>query len=228
MAWHAQPSGGYYNGIGTVTNQNAIDNINMIWSYLSGQGYTAECAAGMMGNMTSESGLNPWRWQNDTYSLSNGYGLVQYTPASGYINLTGIPDHAPNMSTSQQTTGSSPNDGNAQLYVFVNDTLGKWVNSCWRSYWSPSTYPALYAQHTHILNTYGSGISLSLAQFATINDISDATFAFLACFEGPSIPNYSSRYDAAVHIYDVISGGGGGNLPKWLIGYASQQWRRRL
>lgn len=228
MAWHAQPSGGYYNGIGAVTNQDAIDNINMIWSYLNGQGYTAECAAGCMGNMVAESGLNPWRWQSDTYNLSNGYGLVQYTPASDYINLTGIPDHAPNLSTSVQTAGALPSDGNGQLYVFVNNTLGKWVNTCWRSYWNPSTYPALYTQHTHILNTYGSGTTLSMSQFASITDLSDATFAFLACFEGPAVPNYSSRYTAAQHVLDVIQGGGSGNLPKWLIGYASQQWRRRL
>lgn len=208
MAWHAQPSGGYYNGIGPVTNPDAIDNINMIWSYLSGNGFTREAAAGIMGNMTAESGLNPWRWENDTYNTSYGYGLVQYTPGSDYINLTGIPDHAPNLSTSIQTPGASPSDGNGQLYVFVNDTLGKWVNTCWRSYWNPSTYPTLYTQHTHILNTYGSGTSLSIAQFATITDLADATFAFLACFEGPSVPNYSSRLTAAQHVLDAMGGGG--------------------
>lgn len=225
MAWHAKPSGGYYSG-GSTISQDALDNMLMVRSYLSGFDINAVC--GMLGNMAAESGLNPWRWQSDTYNLSNGYGLMQFTPASGYINLTGIPNHSPNMSTSGQTAGSTPEDGEAQLYVFVNDTLGKWVNTCWRSYWSPSAYPALYSQHTHILNTYGSGVSLSLSQFGQINNLADATFAFLACYEGPSVPNYSTRLDNAQNIYNAIGGGGGGNLPKWLIGYALQQWRRRL
>ena len=43
----------------------------------------------MMGNAYGESGWNPWRWQNDTYNVNNGYGLFQYTPASGYLNVYG-------------------------------------------------------------------------------------------------------------------------------------------
>lgn len=199
MAFVAQPSGGY-----SITSPEGTNNIYEVYNYLEPLGYDKQCVIGMLGNIAAESGLNPWRWQSDSYNLSNGYGLVQFTPASDYINLTGIPNHAPNLSTSIQTSGSSPDDAKGQLYVFDNDTLGKWVNTCWRTYWNPSTYPDLYAKRTTILNTYGSGTTLSMAQFRTINDYQDACFAFLACYEGPAIPNYNDRLANAAIIKTIL------------------------
>lgn len=199
MSFVAQPSGGY-----SITSPEGTNNIYEVYNYLEPLGYNKQCVIGMLGNIAAESGLNPWRWQGDSYNLSNGYGLVQFTPASGYINLTGIPNHAPNLSTSIQTAGSSPDDGKGQLYVFDNDTLGKWVNTCWRSYWNPATYPDLYAKRTTILNTYGSGTTLSMSQFRTINDYQDACFAFLACYEGPAIPNYNDRLANAAIIKTIL------------------------
>lgn len=197
--FYAKPSG-YY----AISSVEGTSNIYTVYNYLNPLGYDKQCVIGMLGNMVAESGLNPWRWQGDSYSLSNGYGLVQFTPASGYINLTGIPNHAPNMSTSVQTAGADPDDGKGQLYVFDNDTLGKWVNTCWRSYWDPYVYPDLYAKRTTILNTYGSGGTLSLSQFRGITDYEDACFAFLACYEGPQIPNYSDRLTYAAQVKDIL------------------------
>lgn len=199
MAFVAQPSGGY-----SITSPEGTNNIYEVYNYLGPLGYDKQCVIGMLGNIAAESGLNPWRWQSDTYNLSNGYGLVQFTPASDYINLTGIPNHAPNLSTSIQTAGSSPDDAKGQLYVFANDILGKWVDTCWRTYWSSSTYPDLWALHTSILNTYGNGSSLTMAQFASIDNYSDACFAFLACYEGPWVPNYNDRLANAAIIKTIL------------------------
>ena len=199
MSFVAQPSGGY-----SITSPEGTNNIYEVYNYLQPLGYDKQCVIGMLGNIAAESGLNPWRWQGDSYNLSNGYGLVQFTPASDYINLTGIPNHVPNLSTSVQTAGSSPDDAKGQLYVFDNDTLGKWVNTCWRSYWNPATYPDLYAKRTTILNTYGSGNTLSMAQFRSIDDYQDACFAFLACYEGPTIPNYNDRLANAAIIKTIL------------------------
>lgn len=199
MPFYAKPSGGY-----AISSTEGTANIEAVYDYLNPLGYDKQCVIGMLGNMSGESGLNPWRWQGDSVNYNLGYGLVQFTPASAYINLTGIPDHAPNTSTSSQTAGASPDDAKAQLYVLANDTLGKWVGNCWRSYWSSSDYPALWAKHTHILNTYGSGSYLSMSQFKTITDYTDACFAFLACYEGPAVPNYDARVALAAQIKTIL------------------------
>lgn len=204
MPFYAKPSGGY-----SIGSTEGTANINAAYDYLNTLGFTKESVAGMLGNSSAESGLNPWRWQDDSVSMTSnykGYGLFQFTPAYAYVNLTGIPNHAPNMSTSEQTAGASPDDALAQLYVFANDTLAKWVGDCWRSYWDPSTYPALYQRHTNILNTYGSGTYLSMAQFKTIDNVDDACFAFLACYEGPSIPNFADRAALAAQVKQVLDG----------------------
>lgn len=42
--------------------------------------------AGILGNIQSESSINPGRWQSDDIgNSSGGYGLVQWTPASKYF-----------------------------------------------------------------------------------------------------------------------------------------------
>lgn len=199
MPFYAKPSGGY-----AISSTEGTANIYAVYDYLHALGYDKQCVNGMLGNVSAESGLNPWRWQADTVTYSDGYGLVQFTPASAYINLTGIPDHAPNLSVSQQTAGASPDDAKAQLYVFANDTLGKWNSSCWRSYWNPSTYPDLYAMHTSILNTWGNGSSLTINQFKLITNYQDACFAFLACYEGPGVPNYNERVALAAQVKAVL------------------------
>lgn len=200
MAWHAKPSGGY-----AIGSSEATDNMNAYYSFM-GHYCSKNNVVGQLCNVRAESGFNPWRWQGDRVGTSRGYGLYQFTPAKGYLNLSGIPGHSPNMSTSS-ISGGNVTDAVAQMYVFVNNTLSKWVPSCWRSYWNTSTYASLYAKRTHILNTYGSGSSLSLSQFLQIDDVGDACFAFLACFEGPRVPNYSARMAYAQQISDAIGGG---------------------
>ena len=201
MSWYAKPRGAYYYN-GTEGKSNILE----IGAYLSRNNYTVEAQSGVIGNVMAESGLNPWRWQSDSVSLTGGYGLFQYTPASGYINLSGIPNHSPNMSTNQQTSGATPEDAEAQLYVFVNNTLGKWVSTCWRSYWDTTTYATLYQQRQRILTEYGDGSRISMTQFAQINNVWDATFVSLACFEGPLLPNMSARFGNAQQAYEILTG----------------------
>lgn len=201
--WHAKLKGGY-----TSSSIEFIDNVTEANILFNSWGYTLEAQAGILGNIQAESGLNPWRWQDDSVSLtsnSKGYGLLQFTPAYDYINLD-LPSHAPSLSVTEVTTGASPNDAICQLTVLNNDTLGKWNSSCWRSYWSKTKYASLWQKAQNILNTFGNGITLSISQFRNINNVDDATFAFLACYEGPAIPNYSTRADNANDIYEMLGG----------------------
>lgn len=201
MAFNAKPSGGY-----SFDSDEGRNNIQQIYNTLDYLEYTVEAVAGVVGNVMAESGLNPWRWQGDKVSMSGGYGLFQYTPASEYLNLTGIPDFAPNRSTTGVTPGASPDDGVAQLLVFHHNNLGKWGAGAWRPYWSSATYANLYADRNRILKRWGSGNSITLEQFSKIENVYDATFVFLACFEGPLVPNMTARYDNASTAYEILTG----------------------
>lgn len=220
MAWKAKPSGGY-----SLGSADWVDNWNMITGQLS---WTAEAIAGMGGNLQAESGMNPWRWQGDSVSLSGGYGLAQFTPASGYINLAGA---TPNMSTTSITAGATPEDGARQISAIDGDELGKWVSSCWRSYWSKITYSKLWQYAQQVMQTWGSGSSVSMAQFKACTDVDACAFIWLACYEGPAVPNYEGRKNTARTIYEDYMGGvipptpdppepyppSGKKLPAWLL-----------
>ena len=56
------------------------DNMEKIYNYLRGKGYTPEGAAGVMGNLRAESGLIPNNLQN-SYERSLGYSDESYTSA---------------------------------------------------------------------------------------------------------------------------------------------------
>ena len=202
MTWYAKPSGAY--GYASAEGQANISEIN---GFLNGENYLLTAQAGIMGNMVAESGLNPWRWQSESVNYSGGYGLFQFTPASGYLDgCRDVYGYAPNLSTSTRTHGAFPYDGWAQLIVFNDDLLGKWTPSCWRSYWSREEYEDLWEMREYILNTYGTGLSLSLEQYKTIDYVNLAAFAFLACYEGPLIPNLLPRETMANRIYTMITG----------------------
>lgn len=63
---------------------NAIE----IYQYLASYGWTINAISAVLGNMQSESGINPGIWENLT-PYAGGYGLVQWTPYSKYKNWAG-------------------------------------------------------------------------------------------------------------------------------------------
>ena len=234
MAWSAKPSGGY-----TISSTEGTGNILEANGFMNDKGYALEAQAGVLGNSFAESGLNPWRWEMvngvDTVDFSKGYGLFQFTPASDYFNLSGqgIQGYAPNASTTVAQIGANPSDGWAQLIVLDDDILGKWNSSCWVSSWT--AYESQYGWiRDAILNTYGNGTSLTLAQFRGITGgiggyssqqaITMATFAFVACYERPTGANIKldQRSGYANSIYPILSGDTPPSPPSPTPGIGSQ------
>ena len=223
MTWHAKLKGAY-----SYTSQEGKDNILEMVSNWGGA--TVESQAAVCANSYHEGGLNPWRWQGDSQSSvpSGGYGLFQFTPGSGYLN-SGWPGITPNLNVNEQTATATPEDGICQCDVLATDYLGKWVSNCWRSYWDMQTYNNLYAYRQEVLNRWGTGSSISMAQFWQCADVDAATFIFLACFEGPRVPNYDVRKQAAAYIYQFLTGSPpptppvpptpppGSGVPAWLL-----------
>lgn len=62
-------------------------NARYIWNVLGCRGWSIGAVAGMLGNMQTESTINPGIWQSlDEGNTSGGFGLVQWTPATKLIS----------------------------------------------------------------------------------------------------------------------------------------------
>lgn len=69
-----------------LTESEMIVNAKYIYGYLTSRGWSPTAVCGMLGNMETESTINPAIWQNlDAGNTSLGYGLVQWTPATKYF-----------------------------------------------------------------------------------------------------------------------------------------------
>ena len=195
MGWSAKLKGGY-----NINSDEAHGNFDEIRSTLSD--WTLEAVAGCIGNMSGESGYNPWRWQGDRVNYSMGYGLVQFTPARGYINDygVGLDGFSPNLNVTTQTPTATPEDGKAQMLVLKDDRAHKWINRT-RYCKMPEIDLSPYADFSY----YKSATDLYLA-----------TAAFMFMYEGNATVLYGSesaqrsmvnaRYDAATTAYEYLGG----------------------
>lgn len=66
------------------TQEQRKQNVDIIAGYFLDKGWTPNAIAAMLGNMQSESYINPGQWQHgyavEDPSPYDGYGLVQWTP----------------------------------------------------------------------------------------------------------------------------------------------------
>lgn len=66
------------------------NNAKIIYNVLATEGWSKNAIFAVLANMEAESTINPGIWENLSYgNMSGGYGLVQWTPASKYINWAG-------------------------------------------------------------------------------------------------------------------------------------------
>ena len=123
MDWHAKNTGAY-----ARESTEAYENAVLAWGVLQARGWSLLAFCGMWGNVGSESGYNPWRWQSDivlpegdpriTYQNGHAYGLCQWDPADKYISGgTWYSGYRPNYSDRP----GNPRDGQAQM-EFLEDT----------------------------------------------------------------------------------------------------------
>lgn len=71
-----------------LTIQEMENNVIILARFFKERNWTSESIAGMVGNMQTESTVNPGIWQNLT-PYSGGYGLVQWTPYTKYSEWAG-------------------------------------------------------------------------------------------------------------------------------------------
>lgn len=204
MPFVAKKTGGY--GYASAEGRN---NIRMINGFLNQYNITLEAQAGIIGNIIAESRLNPWKWQSANNIPRSGYGFFQYTPGSGYTenaNATQLLGYGPSKSVIYETPGETPDDGWAQLLTLVENTLRKWTTSVWRSYWDQQEYAQLYQLTLDIKTAWAGGDGqLQWNEYTQITNVTDAAIAFMACYEGPAVPNWRLRADNASAIFSQLS-----------------------
>ena len=124
MPWHNKNIGAY-----AMESTEAYDNAVMAWSTMHARGWSLPAFSAMWGNVGSESGYNPWRWQSDDvlattdryyieHQTGHAYGLVQWDWAGKYIDgAVNYAGYGPNFSDRQ----GGQYDGTAQMN-FLDDT----------------------------------------------------------------------------------------------------------
>lgn len=70
-----------------LTQAEMETNATYIYWYLGRLGWSINAVAALLGNMEAESTINPGIWESlDEGDTSQGFGLVQWTPATKYLN----------------------------------------------------------------------------------------------------------------------------------------------
>ncbi len=78
----------YYTGNYFLNMEEMKVNATFIYNSMSADGWTLEAISGMLGNMQSESSINPGIWQSldAQHPEPWGFGLVQWTPSTKYTD----------------------------------------------------------------------------------------------------------------------------------------------
>ena len=70
-----------------LTESQSLNNAQLVANYFTSKGWKPKAISAICGNMRHESSINPNIWEfGYGHSLERGYGLVQWTPATKYIN----------------------------------------------------------------------------------------------------------------------------------------------
>ena len=78
---------GWISGNRYLSDTEMKNNAELILNYLTSKGWTKNAVCGMLGNMQTESTINPDVWESfNSGNTQGGYGLVQWTPATVLIN----------------------------------------------------------------------------------------------------------------------------------------------
>lgn len=120
--------GDYISRNAYLTMDEMTVNARYIMRYLTARGWTKQAVCGMLGNMQSESTINPGIWESLAQgNLSGGYGIVQWTPASKYIDWA-------------RASGLDPDNLKAQLdrIIWEKDNGQQWI--------ATGNYPMSFAE----------------------------------------------------------------------------------
>ena len=182
-------SGSYGSYYGSFKNESkALTNLEMqanalyIKNYLLNKSWSIHSICALLGNMQAESSLNPGRWQSDNVGItSSGYGLVQWTPATKYIDWC----------SEKGLTDYSEMDSNLARIVYEVENNIQWI--------ATSDYDLTFTEFTFGISSTGE----------KVYSLRTLTEAFLINYERPadqsnSVKDY--RTSLAEDWYTYLSG----------------------
>ena len=162
---------------GTVDISGINDNAKAVYTFLTGKGYTPEAAAGILGNMEQESGVNPKAIQGG--GKGPAAGIVQWE------NYNRKSARWKSMSDYAASKGKDWTDLQSQLEWLDLELQGK----------DPTT--------ASLLKKKVGGYE----QFKAIKDVNQAVKVFEESFERAGKPNMTRRYNAAQNYYNQFKNG---------------------
>lgn len=155
-------------------------NAKEFYNYMSPKGFNKWSVFAMLGNMQTESTINPGRWEiGHTGNTNYGYGLTQWTPATKIIDW-------------QKEHGFQMDDGVGQMDRIVWEcftvTNAQWLNT--------SKYPYSFSQFAQWDATEGQ-------EEVTLKLLADM---FLKNYERPKNQNQPARGSQAVYWWKLLDG----------------------
>ena len=135
-----------------LTQSEMEGNACEVYSFFAGRGWTRNAIAGILGNMQTESNINPGLWQSlKEHNYSGGFGLVQWTPATNYTD----------WATANGYTITNPT-GQLKWIDELSETKGQWIKtSAYSMSWSEfkkSTETAEYLASAFLKNFERAGV----------------------------------------------------------------------
>lgn len=180
MGWISYWGSDYYSDITESYGKAQVNNALIIYNYLRDNGFNHNSVCAMLGNMMTESYLNPGQWQHgyDPYDGNryNGMGLVGWTP---YWRIT------------DWLTDKGYDLTNAESFGY--GMLDKLIEECFNP------------QEVTWIAT--SSYNLSFKEFAqdTAHSIEWLATAFLKNYERPLVGDQPARATQAVKWHEIIS-----------------------
>lgn len=180
---------------GPEQTQNAHEIYHIL---VDDNGVNSASAYAILGNLTTESFLNPGQWQyHENYDVQKGFGLGQWDPSTkvnDYLTAIGVPDTQENME-------------NAQYQIdYLLGNSGQWS----LHYVDPNTgYSSYYDITIPVYN------SLSDFLYDTGTDVEAKTKAWMACWERPN--NTHAHLDSRIAYAQHWAGSPSITLPLIII-----------
>lgn len=188
MTWISHWGSDYYSDVMDRFGQAQCNNANLIYTYLAAHGFTSRNAImAMLGNMMTESYLNPGQWQHgyEPYDGNqyNGMGLVGWTPYWRIIDW--LTSHGYNL-----------NDPESYGYGMLDKLIEECFNPQEVTWIATGSYP------------------ISFAEFATdaTHDIEWLANAFLYNYERPATTPQPARAAQAKKWSEILPDKPGGTF----------------
>ena len=168
---------------GGAADFSGNSNAEVVWNFCMSQGFSKQAAAGVIGNMQQESGVDPAACQGGG---GPGRGLLQWEAGSGRFS---------DLCAFASERGTEWTDIQAQLLFFVSEAAAQF---------DAFTGNGVY--------TYPNGAQAWIAekmtfdQFKAITDLPWATEAFERVYTRGSVPMMEKRIAYARSAYDQFGG----------------------